>query len=167
MGEFRIGRKHAQHSYPDTPRGAVAAFARNYASTNQNQDFSTGTVDVAWQAIESGAAPGTDVPVTPRVTGRVRIITTCVLINETLNPINVSVFSRIDGSPVGEAAETVDAATETSNGESTITFVVDADALPVGAAHQVSVRCTSSSATADLTLAVAQVDIQELPAATG
>ena len=31
MGEFRIGRRFAQHSYPDGPRALSAAFASNFA----------------------------------------------------------------------------------------------------------------------------------------
>jgi hypothetical protein len=72
MGEFRIGRTHAQHSYPDTPRGAGAlSFARNFAEgPTGTVPITTLGVQIPWSFIESGAPAGANAPITPRVTGR-------------------------------------------------------------------------------------------------
>lgn len=77
MSEFvnrSIGAR--QHSYPETPRGGGAfAFARNYARGPINAtDIGTGGTIVPWGSVTSTGNPGVNVPITPRVTGIVRII---------------------------------------------------------------------------------------------
>lgn len=170
MGEFRIGRSRAQHSYPDTPRGGGAfAFARNYASTEQSQNFGAGSFNINWQSIEAPGAdpvPGTNVPITPQVTGRIRIIVTGVYRNTTLNMVNVAEIVFVDGNLITEGAETVDGTVDTTNGDATITVVVDTTVTP-GSTHQVSIQCAASTASSGVTLELAQIDIQELPVATG
>lgn len=55
MGEFRIGRKHARHVYPDNSRAAaLALFARNFASgPAENTTISGGGIQIPWNAVES------------------------------------------------------------------------------------------------------------------
>lgn len=74
MGEFRIGRKFAQHSYPDAPRGAAAALlARNFAfGPATTTDIETSPTAIPWEGVDVGA-PGITAQITPRVSGIVLI----------------------------------------------------------------------------------------------
>jgi len=68
-----IGTRY--HSYPETPRGAAAGMlARNAAFGPENvTPILTSPTSVPWQSLDVGVA-GVTVPITPRVTGVVRII---------------------------------------------------------------------------------------------
>lgn len=58
MGEFRIGRKFASHSYPDTRAATTVPYARNFAvGPGTVTDVTVGT-PVPWGVIEAIAAWG-------------------------------------------------------------------------------------------------------------
>ena len=170
MGEFRIGRRYAQHVYPDTPQRAPAAFARNYAQTVTPSTLGSGANNVSWTSIEGGGVipPSIHVPITPNVTGRVRIIATVTLVNSTIAPIDVIEQIQINGAAppasAPAAAETVDAATGEGSGLATMTLLLDIS-LPVGPTTQIEIQLTAG--TAGLELSAASIELQEVPLATG
>jgi len=61
MGEFRIGRKLAQHVYPDNARAAaLSLFARNYATGPKvNTTVDSDGTQIPWNMIDSTAKPFT------------------------------------------------------------------------------------------------------------
>lgn len=169
MGEFRIGRSHAKHSYPDTPRaGGLAAFARNYAQSDTTTPVASTGTQVPWDTIESGAAAGVDVPITPHVTGRVRIIAMVVIANVTGAQRLIEVQAQVGGVTVPNvtAIASVDGEPEGGEAFETVTLLLDTSLLPVGSASNVEILLTADSDNA-LEVVNATIDIQELPAATG
>lgn len=115
---FRIGRTFARHTYPDTPRGAPAAFANNFAAgPGTGQAIATalpGTpvfTNTNGSTVEAGTLTAQGMPITPKVTGDVIAEAVVNVVNTTEGPINLFVFIQVDGStstaPI--AAVTVDA----------------------------------------------------------
>jgi hypothetical protein len=72
---FRIGRKTAQHTYPEARRNTTVALARNsaYGPTAGDTEIVGAGQAVVWNVIESGAPADNKVPITPKSTGAVRI----------------------------------------------------------------------------------------------
>ena len=176
MGEFRIGRKYAKHLYPDTPRRAAAAFARNSAVGPNvfSQALPVGGAKINWATIEAGSAPGsTDVPITPRATGIVRVIVEVVCQNASFVADIMEVQPVVDGAtlPGVAVASTIDSATEQEDGLITIPLLIDlagAGALTVGVTHNVEVLVVPLLGGASTSvLELSSIDLQELPPATG
>ena len=173
MGEFRIGRTFARHSYPDTPRaGGLAALARNFA---QGPGGDTATpitaagILVPWATIESGAPPGVSVPITPAVTGRVRISAVLTILNASGASAIVSVQAQTTAGliafPLVQA--TVDASVGEVDGFEAVPFLLDFLA-PVGVVDNIQLFVTASADGAlFLTLQSSTIDVQELLLATG
>lgn len=114
---FRIGRTFARHTYPDTPRGAPAAFASNLVfGPGTNQAIATASpgtpafTNTNGSAVEAGALTADGVPITPRVTGDIVIEAMLNVLNTGLDPVNVFVFVQVNGvtSTAPVAAATVD-----------------------------------------------------------
>jgi hypothetical protein len=165
MGEFRIGRKFAQHSYPES-RFGDGAFARNFASGPPTGEgptpiVTTGT-PVSWETIESGAPPGVNVPITPHVTGRIRIIATIVVASVAGAGL-VGIGAVIDGTPISTPQSF---SAVVALGVVTVSFVLD---VAVGfGPHTVQIRAVAG---ADNVLVLqphdSTLDIQELGGTVG
>lgn len=126
---FRIGRKHAQHTYPEAPRGAGPfQFARNLAAGPGRTDVpvSVAALPAAPSAgtpvftlannslVEAGVLTADGAPITPSVTGIIRVSGVVNVENTGADgPVDVAVFLAINGTventPV--AVATLDAAT--------------------------------------------------------
>jgi hypothetical protein len=173
MGEFRIGRTFARHSYPDTPRGASAAFARNSAfgpnSPPLSVDPVAGTL-ITWQSIEVGTIGGTVVPITPKVTGIVRVIVNVVFENAGAADV-VGVDLLVNGATTGTTESTIDSSSEAGHAFITVPWLVDFAGgfkLPVGATYNLEVKVAQLHGSGTISvIGVTSIDIQELPAATG
>ena len=170
MGEFRIGRKFAQHSYPESRRNTTLPFARNSAfGPSAPLSLTTGGVLVPWASVEAGAPPGsTSIPITPQVTGIVRMIGMFLVQNTAVSSEIATFLVSINGGPPipVPSQATVDAGTELTPGFETLPFVLDLPPLPVGTTSHISVLARSS-ADNTLTVTTATFDVQELPLATG
>lgn len=114
MGEFRIGRTRAQHSYPENPRAAaLGLFARNFASGPEDPtqlavaqgDGAMGGTQIFWGVIGAGTAPSVNVTITPRVTGLIRVSGVVTVGKAVAFPVNILVQVQlgVDGgvSPLG------------------------------------------------------------------
>ncbi len=99
MTEF-VGRTGALrlYSYPETPRGgAAAALARNAAFGPTNTTpILTSPTSVPWQSLDVGTA-GVTVPITPRVTGVVRIIGVVGVKSSSVIQESLTVHVAVDG----------------------------------------------------------------------
>jgi hypothetical protein len=173
MGEFRIGRTYARHSYPDTPRGASAAFARNSAFGPNSPPLSVDPVagtKVPWQQIEVGTAGDTVVPFTPKVTGITRVLVNVVFENAGASDV-VGVSVLIGGSIIGSTVSTIDASSEAGRAFITVPFQVDlagADKLLLGPTYSFEVKVAQLHGSGTISvIVVSSIDIQELPPATG
>lgn len=176
MGEFRIGRTRAQHSYPDPRRDTSVQFARNFAiGPETNTAVVTGDAGnpaiggtlVPWSAIESGATPGTTVPITPQVTGIVQIESVICLKNSDTSPQIVLVQVLIDGfiNPIPE----LEVVTVPASGFVAIPVLTEIiEALPTNTTFDIAIRLIAS-ANGFITIAMesSSIEIEEKPAATG
>jgi hypothetical protein len=71
---FRLGRKHASHTYPESRGVGSPPYARNSASGPAALYTVTATpTRIPWGTLEVGA-PGQEVTVTPKVTGLIHLI---------------------------------------------------------------------------------------------
>ena len=179
MSEF-VGRtgSHRVYSYPEAPRGGSSVpFARNSAIGPQFDGplpITQAGVLIPWQGIENvgSVPPGTtDVPITPRVTGVVRVICTIAVQNVGTTQ-NVEANLLVDGSLVASFPNTILGPGEGPDEFETITFAFDfspatAPLLPLGTSFQVSIKLLSDVDDVSLQLDTATLDIQELQAATG
>jgi len=86
---FRIGRKHAQHTYPEPNRGSQAlSLAHGWADNPTDVAIGVGNTTVA------------SVPVTPKVTGKFRVTATFTPTNtDTGVPHNIVPLLRHAGAP--------------------------------------------------------------------
>lgn len=175
MGEFRIGRSRAQHSYPDTRGAGPAGFARNsaFGPPDGIQAISATGDKIKWSTLEVGTPGSTEVPITPQVTGIVRVIGSVVCRNTALssaNTMTVEIF--IGGVGLGaRSISTIDGATESESGFITIPVLFDfagPSALSVGVAHKIELNVVPlQGGTSTAVVTLSSIDIQELPAATG
>lgn len=166
MGEFRIGRSHAKHSYPDTPRAAVAAYARNFAQGPAAlTSIVAGGTQLPWAVIESGAPAGVHVPITPRVTGKIRLIAAITIQSDGEGADIVQVQAQINDITI---ATPLVQSTVIAGGFGAIPFVLDIPALlPIGSQLDISLLVTDADGGTSLTVQSSTLDIQELPLATG
>ncbi len=70
---FRIGRKFAQHTYPQARATSTVPLARNSASGPATAQVIPASAFVTWSVIESGTVAGVNVPITPKSTGIVHV----------------------------------------------------------------------------------------------
>ena len=176
MGEFRIGRSRAQHSYPDTRGAGVAGFARNSAFGPSPQTplaiAALGT-KIPWVAPEVGTAGSTIVPITPNVTGIVRVLADVVVENTAgvVNNMLVELFvNGVTSGPVVVSVSTIPAKIENDSGFITIPFEFDfagANKLTLGTLYKMEIKVTPMQGGTSTKVDYASIDIQELPAATG
>ena len=177
MTEF-VGRTGSRrvYSYPETPRGGGAtAFARNSAvgPLGGTLAITQAGVLIPWGPIESvGTVPPgtTDVPITPRVTGVVRVICT-ILVQNLDTTQNVEAVLLLGATFVAAFPNTILGPGEGPDEFETITFIFDFNPtttpLPVGVVSQLSVKLLADVNDISLQLNEAVIDIQELQAATG
>jgi hypothetical protein len=168
---FRIGRKHAQHTYPQAVSGGpgLAGYARNFAqgpAANQAVPVSPGTLLTPWNPIESGAAPGSTVPITPKVTGLVLVTGTIEGAIAVEGEDNLFVQIDVDGVPLLNPITGNPVGTGTGSGFMSVSFCVLAQ-LIVGETHHIGVIVSSSSGDVALNAHNSTISIQEVAAATG
>lgn len=172
---FRIGRKYAQHSYPETGQSGVTPFAYNYAigpATSPLGMTQAGTT-ITWTRVESTGLSSTgNVPITPEVTGRVRITATVEVQNQSeLSAQDAAIHLLVNGTPVASFANTIPASLGGGNtGLEVISFTFDLvppAALAVGATANISLVALSSTDDVALSVVAATIDIQERQVATG
>jgi hypothetical protein len=178
MGEFRIGRKFAQHSYPNSRAASTVPFARNFAAgPEQDQVIPLGVdTPVLWAAIESGAPPGPLVPITRLSTGIIRISGVLTVNTEDL----VQVVVRIRGTPPGGPpiilpVPLAENNTIASNSTEAIPFITETPfpplpfggPIPPGTTTFEVLLFVTGTGTVRLIPASSTLDLQEVSLATG
>lgn len=221
MSGFRIGRKGAQHTYPQSPAaaggrvgsqgptgpsgttgptgatGVTGATGPTGATGNTGATGGTGStgstgatgtplpfafnsgsgpaaplaidsggVSLIWNALGSGAPPTTDVPITPAVTGRVRIMGMVGLINASGPNLPITVQLGIDGvvqlTPLAQST-----LTNTGTSDVEIPFLFEAN-LALGAhTIQIIVSTVGLGTSAQVATETSTIDIEELPVTSG
>jgi len=171
---FRIGRKHASHSYPTSRAASSLPYARNFAAgpgTPVTISVSPG-IAIPWAAIESGAPPSTQVRITPRVTGIVQIRGVVEIKNGGVAPDIAALFVVINGLtlPVPFSAEFVVPPSGTASGSVMIPILTETPfgaPLPIGLPADVKIVVSSAGGGLVLSFKGSSLEIQEVQAATG
>lgn len=169
MTEF-VGRTGSRrlYSYPDTPRGLNAAsFARNAAIGPDTDpvDISDAGTQVPWAFIESGAPAGVNIPITPRATGRVLISGVLSIANTAEGALDVQVQIQVDGSTI--TFPLLEKTTIPAGGFGTLPIVAVPPLMTVGTAKNISILVTASAEGLQLSPESSELNIQEVPLATG
>lgn len=155
---FRIGRKHAQHSYPE-PRGVPSSIASNFAlgpGTNQAIAQSPGSTraftDTNGSVVAAGTLTSQGAPVTPRATG-VLLVTGAVNVENVSDgaPVNVSVFIQVNG--VTSTAPIAVATLSASTSFESIPISALIAPLPLNVTAHVNLILVASAAGVNLTAA--------------
>jgi len=165
---FRIGRKHASHVYPQSkgaPPTPSAALARNYAfgPAQDTALASTGT-QVPWQLIEAGGS-GTDIPITPTTSGRIRVSAMLTVVNNAEGWVELSVQAMLDGTPFATPLTTPQIAPAAR--KTTIPFLIEFN-VPIGVTSQIELLLTPAIDDAiSLLEDESSIEVQELTTTAG
>jgi hypothetical protein len=165
---FRIGRKHAQHTYPENRGGAAAAlFARNFAEGPLiNTTITDGGIQIPWAFVESGAPAGVNVPITPRSSGILRISGVIVIASTAEVDRVVSLVVQVNGASM--SVPLTEANTVTAGGFEVVAFATETLALPIGPTYNVQIFLNASAPDELLVEARSStIEVQEILAATG
>jgi hypothetical protein len=168
---FRIGRKYASHTYPQSQAAqTLPLFARNFAQgPTSNQVVGTGGAAITPWTVESGSAANAHVPITPRVTGLVLV--TAVIEMENTSGVSAEVQGQIllNDNPL-PGTPPLSLTTVASGNFATLTVQALVGPLPVGVEANIGVGViTLGSGSPAVTLQAddSTVSVQEIPAATG
>lgn len=175
MTEFvgRTGSKRV-YSYPETPRTASAlALARNFAyGPGTTTSIGTSATPVPWNAIGVGS-PGINVPITPRVTGLVRV--SGVICVKSLSGIQESVNVQVVVNGVPLLSPFFEVPTVEAGGAIAIPILTEIDVftnggsqLPLGATANVQIVLSASNdGVLELATQSSSLELQEVLAETG
>ena len=166
MGEFRIGRRYAQHSYPDAPRvPTLAPLARNFATGPKvGTAVAAAGTQVPWNSIDFGP-DGVDVQITPQTTGLVRVSAVIAVGNSDVAQRNVQVQVQIGNVTVPLPVS--DQVTVAANGLEAIPFLIELS-LPVGVPSQIQILVTAEvDGQISLSQESSSMELQEVSIATG
>lgn len=167
----RIGRRYASETYPSRGGAQGAPFARNFAqgpATPQGVLVAPGT-PVSWGTVESTGAAGTNVPITPRVSGLILVTGVLVATNGAGTVESLSAQIGVNGvtqaTPASVAAL---GAAGAAASEVAVPFEALVGPLPLGTTVEITVVVQASAGSA-ITLAAeaCTVSVQEVSAATG
>ena len=171
---FRIGRRYAQHVYPETGGGrgggTATAFARNFATgPKSDTEITGGGIQVPWNGIDVGASPSVDVPITPKSTGIVIISGIITVTNSSESSFDIEVDVQVEGAFLPNASFF---ATPVAAGETVaIPFLAETTPTdtPVGVTKHVQIFVDGDPGDVDLDLLVeaSAISVQEVSAATG
>jgi hypothetical protein len=165
----RIGRKSASETYPQTGRGGSSAYARNSAQgpatvTAITSTASPPTQALVWQLVESGGGATANVPVTPRVTGNLKVTVVLNVNNPTGAAIQFSAVVTIGGTAVAQISQQVIPTGASDNGSLTIQpFGLTGN--PLGVPVEIGVKVSGNGLT--LTNLESSLFVEEVPLATG
>jgi len=166
---FRIGRKYAQHTYPEPRRsGGVTPdeFARNFAVGPATDTDITTTTPLPWSDVDVGA-PGNSVTITPESTGVVRVLAVMTFKNPSgADTVDAVVQILLDG--VAQAFPNNETFTVPINGGLVVPMLVELDGLNVGQAYAIGIQVsTSDSATLRIVQESSSIEVQEVEESTG
>lgn len=173
MGEFRIGRKFAQHSYPDTPRPQPAgAFARNSANgvTGQPLAVTVAGVQIPWFQREVAGPTPVDVPITPKSTGAIHISGVFQFQNNNTGagPQDAKVQLQFGGVNFISVTSTVETVGEGPGTETIpLDLTIPGGFLPIGTTQQVEIKVSAGIDDTSLVLTFATLSIEEVQPPTG
>ena len=164
------------HSYPETRGGgnALLAFARNFAAgPTEVTAIPTAGIEIPWGLIYSLSdtipVGGTDVPITPRATGRIRVSGVLVVKNSSDTAETVNLVIRIGA--IELAFPFLEANSIESGGVEAIPFLGEtliSEAFPLGVTTTVRIFATSTNDTdVELVALDSTIEVQEVAVPTG
>jgi len=168
---FRIGRKHAYHTYPEPRAATTVPYARNSAVGPTDEtpiaigDGTTGGTAIPWSVLGVGS-PGTNVPITPKSTGLIVISGVMTVQNNAEAAVQVQVQVAANGVrlPLPEAEQVT---VEPNGGYVAIPLLAGGVGV-VGTTSNVSVILSASVDDAiELIPGSSSLEIEEVQAPTG
>jgi len=179
MSEF-VGRtgSHRVYSYPEARRGGgVLSLARNFAygPAETETRITTDGTDVPWGLIESGEAPGVLVPITPRLSGIVRVSGVITIVNNDDArqdvQLQVGASNGVDPPTFFPPTQELNSIAEDLGeepGHEAIPFTALVTGADVGILFYILIRLTANENDAlSLLVNSSTIDLQEVPPATG
>jgi hypothetical protein len=177
MTEF-VGRTGALrvYSYPTTPRAGVGpqGYARNFASGPADDTAiaeDPGTA-VPWHTVDAGAGP--DIPITPKVTGIIRISGVLTIEGGGEGASDIQVIVQIDSGSgfVTQAAPSQNAPlfefnTVGNTETEAVPFEAEIKGLTIGTTVQVRILLIATHVGTVLSQESSTIEVQEVTAATG
>jgi hypothetical protein len=168
MSGFRHGRSAAQHFEPERHRGvASAGFARNFAAGPADDTAITGGAGtlVPWSQVDSGA-PGTDVAITPKVSGAVRIRAVLTFSSNGESDEAITVFAAVNGVNLPNPA--AELTTIIAHGQRVVAIQAQKTGLPLNTPATVQIRASAGGGSVIVvTASSSTLSIEEVPASTG
>lgn len=161
---FRIGRKFAQHTYPEPPRGGGVSlsFARNFATgPSVSTPISMAGVSVPW--VPDVGSPGVNVPITPAVTGVILMSAVVSLANTTGSAATVMIQVQVDADILEEPQ--MEQFTIPANGFVVFPFLMQTIGT-VGVQSLVQIIVTGPT-TVNVVADSSSLDLQEVSVSTG
>lgn len=162
----RIGRKFAQATYPEAARATLSPYARNSAHGPAAPYAVTDSpTRIPWGVLEVGA-PGENVPITPNVTGLIRITGVVECVNGSEDAEQLTVQIGVGG--VLQAVPLEASFVSGGDGQQTSVPIQAIFGFTVGTTVDISLFVTAASS-GDLTLEVndSWLLVEEVGAATG
>ena len=172
MGEFRIGRKSAQHFYPERARGTALALARNFASGPEDDTgiVGGGGTQIPWSAIASGAPAGVHVPITPKSTGIILVVAVFTAKNSSSDPVVLDTIQL--NVQINDVSMTIPATVQhtivDAQDTQAIQVMAKTSALPIGVTANISILATQiAGSNLSVLSGTATLELQEVSDATG
>ena len=164
MGSFRIGRKFAQHVYPEPRRssGAADPVARNFA-TAKGGELAADDNTVSWVAdVPADPVNLTQVPITPILTGVIEISGFVVIVGSAESALEAEILISVDGVEVPATMESE--AIVPINGMLAIPYMAQVSGLTLNTTVPVTMVINASVGGS---LEGGVMAVQEVPVSTG
>lgn len=175
MAYITNSKRKSPEAYPEPRRGSSTSdsFARNFASAPDTQtlvDADPGS-QIIWNSMDVGTAPSTDVPITPAVTGIIRVSGVICLKNTSTDPSvlsGVQLLVQVGNPPVATLIPFLERASIDVGEAVVIPVLTETAPQPIGVATSISILLIAGDANAiSLVSQSSSLDIQEVAAATG
>jgi hypothetical protein len=159
----------------ETPKGGgLGALARNFAvGPAEGTAVTTGGVQIPWGTTDVPGFTFADVPITPRVSGIVRVTAVVCVANSTSNPATLIVEVQVDGVTQIRPLHEEVTVPFTNGGEETSGFAAvpietEILGLVLGTAVNIQIKVTALTADAlTLTTNNSSIEVQEVLPSTG
>jgi hypothetical protein len=176
-GKSAVGRTGALrlYKYPESRRGSAALtgpFARNFAAgPADNAVITIAGIDVPWGLIYSSGLAGTNIPITPIATGRIRVSGVLNVKNNSGSNESMTLVIRYGASEFAFPFLQGQTVIGANDGFEVVPFLSETlpgEAFPIGVTTNVHIFVTSTSDTAlELIEANSTIEIQEVAVPTG
>jgi len=146
-------------------------YARNFAvglSFGTDPDILTTGTAIPWATIDSGAAPGIDVPITPQSTGIIRIHSVVSIKNASMAPVSALLIVVVNGTTL--TVPLFELVVIPADGAGVLPVLTETTPIltPIGVQAMIEIVVFASTDSAlSFTALSSSLEVQEVQAATG